>query len=130
MLLREFYKFENGSFDLKDRSTIYRHMVKYVIIIYLGKLIQEKNFVEGFLCGNRFLKSEKNFEENKIRDIFKNKNLFFGYKELTEIYNCEIDAIPISAELKEILEMPCPFTKGKKIYETHYLMLYPTMLGY
>ena len=26
--------------------------------------------------------------------------------------------------------MPCPFTEGKKICETHCLMLYPTMIGF
>ena len=25
--------------------------------------------------------------------------------------------------------MPCPFTEGKKICETHCLVLYPTMIG-
>ena len=62
--------------------------------------------------------------------MFENKNLFCGYKELTEMLDCEIDAIPISAELKTILLMPCPFTEGKKICETHCLILYPTMLTY
>lgn len=61
--------------------------------------------------------------------MFENKKLFCGYKELAEILNCEIDAIPISSEIKNILQMPCPFTEGKKIYETHCLILYPTMLG-
>ena len=35
--------------------------------------------------------------------MFETKALFFGYKELTEMFNCEIDAIPISTEIKNIL---------------------------
>ena len=72
---------------------------------YKGNLSKGGKIIEGFLCGERFLKNLKGlyYEENEIRNIFENKNLFFGYKELTELYNCEIDAIPISAELKTIL---------------------------
>ena len=35
--------------------------------------------------------------------MFETKELFYGYKELKEMFDCEIDAIPIPAKIKNIL---------------------------
>jgi len=61
-------------------------------------------------------------ESEKVKRV---KEFYFGLKDWKKYYGCDVEKTPLPQNMWKILTSPCPYWKGKRVKETHILVLIP-----